>query len=257
MSNNNYQQQQNNNSSDKPNYVNTKCTSLFNNKSGALQLGYASAGFGRANAQFNLAAVFSDMRGRQAHKGQQSYDYDNGLFASFNVEDVHVLKRVLQAFNAGKFRDIELTFRQVIIRFIDASLANDEDMKDGVLMYACKNDGKGEHDYTHSFYFENITVSGYENADENAEAKSITINPSFDSFCDFIECMCKTLVSPLDHRPLRADPSQSNSGKSYSPQAPSRRGATTAQSWANSGNANNQQANEPEYNEEEAGELPF
>lgn len=257
MSNNNYQQQQQNNSSDKPNYVNTKCANLFNNKSGALQLGYASAGFGRANAQINLAAVFSDMRGRQAHKGQQSYDYDNGIFASLNAEDVHVLKRVLQAFNANKFRDIELTFRQIIIRFIDASLANDETMDNGVLMYACKNDGKGEHDYTHSFYFENITVSGYENADENAEAKSITINPSFDTFCDFIDGMCKALVYPLDHRPLRADPSQANSGKSYSPQAPSRRGAATAQQWANSGNADNGQAAQAEYNEAEAEDLPF
>lgn len=255
MSNNNYQQQPQT-QTDKVTYVNTKCTNLFNNKSGSLQLGYSSAGFGRVYASMTFAAVFSDMRGRQARKGEQSYDYDNALFATFNTEDVHVLHRVLQAFKEKKFRDIELTFRGTIIRFIDAALANDDSMTDGVIMYACKNDGKGDHDYTHSFYFENITVSGYDSAEDNAEATSIAINPSFDSFCDYIECMCKTLVSPMDHRPLRADPSQNNnSGRSYSPQAPSRRGATTAKQWANSGN----QAQEamPEYNEEEAGELPF
>jgi len=258
---NSYQQNSNNNTQDKPNYVRTKCTTLFNNKTGAMQLGYATAGFGRAYATLSIAAVFNDMRGRTPKKGEQTYDYDNAIYMSLSAEDCQVLRKVLMHYKAKEILDMEISFHGSHFRLIDGSATEEEDMKDGVIIYVGKADNNSkEISYTHSFYFENINLQGFNSTDANAEATIFVENPSFDTFCEFVNEMCRVLVSPMDHKPNRGDNyngGQNTSGTS-APRAPSRRGASTAQSWANSGNAApQQQAAAPQYSEEEADDLPF
>lgn len=253
-------QQNSNNQQDKPNYIRTKCTTLFNNKTGAMQLGYATAGFGRAYATLSIAAVFNDMRGRTPKKGEQTYDYDNAIYMSLSAEDCQVLHNVLLHYKAKEILDMEISFHGSHFRIIDGSATEEDDMKDGVIIYVGKADNNSkEVSYTHSFYFENITLQGFNSTASDAEAINFTVNPSFETFCQFVSEMCRVLVSPIDHKPNRGDGASSgpNTSGTSTPRAPSRRGANTAQSWANSGNNTPKQEAAPEYNEDEANDLPF
>jgi len=254
-------QQNSESQQDKPNYIRTKCTTLFNNKTGAMQLGYATAGFGRSYAQISIAAVFNDMRGRVPKKGEQTYDYNNAIFMSLSAEDVQVLRKVLLHFAAKEIRDMEISFHGNHFRIIDGALTDEDDMKDGVIIYFGRSEnGSKEISYTHSFYFENVHLQGYKSTDENDEPVSFVENPSFDVFCQFVTEMCKVLVYPMDHKPNRGDGASSgpNTSGTSTPRAPSRRGSSTAQAWANSSNnAQPKNDNVPEYNEDEAADLPF
>lgn len=251
-----YQQSQNNNTQDKPIYNRTKCATIYNNKTGALQLSYASAGFGKAFAQMSFAAVFNDMRGKNPKKGEQTYDYDNGIFISLSAEDVRVLRHVINAYKAKRIIDMEINFRGSVFRLIDASASGEEDMTDGVIIYVGKSeDSKKAADYTHSFYFENIHLQGYNSGDKDAQPVEEVCNPTFETFSDWVDELSRCLVSPMDHKPNRGEAAsynQNTSGTS-TPRAPSRR---TAQAWANSGN--NTQAEAPAENyDQNSDDLPF
>lgn len=255
---NSYQQNQNNTQQDKPNYNRTKCTTLFNNKTGAMQLGYATAGFGRAYATLSFAAVFNDMRGRTPKKGEQTYDYDNALYMSLSAEDVQVLRQVLMLYKAKEVVDMEISFHGSDFRIIDGVATDEEDMKNGVIIYVGKHENNKAPEYTHSFFFESIDLQGFDSTDSNATAKAFTINPSFDVFCEYINEMCRCLVSPLDHKPNRGENTYTNTNTSgtSTPRAPSRRSsASTAQAWANSSNSAPAETAAATEGEEE--DLPF
>lgn len=253
-------QQNSNNQQDKPNYIRTKCTTLFNNKTGAMQLGYATAGFGRAYAQISIAAVFNDMRGRTPKKGEQTYDYEKAIFMSLSAEDCQVLRNVLLHYKAKEIIDMEISFHGSHFRIIDGSATEEDDMKNGVIIYFGRSEPNSkEVSYTHSFYFENIVLQGFNSVATDAEPVNFTVNPSFETFCQFVDEMCRVLVYPIDHKPNRGDgvASSPNTSGTSTPRAPSRRGANTAQSWANSGNNTPKQEAAPEYNDAEADDLPF
>lgn len=238
------------------------CLNIFNNLSGAMKLGFSSANFGRTYATFNISAVFTDMRGKNPKKGEQTYDHENALYFRLNAEDVHVLKTVLNAIESGKAKDFELTFRDTVVRFVEGSMLEEPEYKNGVILYAGKKTEGSEFSFSHSFFFAADTINGYNVNEEGKDVEiPFTINPSFAAFKSYINSMCEYLTAPVDYsvwsNNSSSGTSQNNSGTA-TPNAPSRRSSSesAAQNWAGSSRRGAEQQANVEGQEGD-GELPF
>lgn len=257
------EQQSNNTGASTVNYTRISCCQLFNNLTGSIKLGFSTAQFGRSYATISLASVFSEVRGRNPKKGEQTYDYDNAIYLSLSSEDLTVVRTALVALRENKIADIEMRFRGADIRLTKAELIGEKEFKDGIMLYALsKAKDKDADAYTHSFFFAGSAISGYLSSDEDAQPVDIPINPSFDSFCNFIEVLSKTVVSPIDYVQHRSGGFGSGGGgrSSYTPRtatAPSRRGTKpeAAANWVKTTEPSSENTSAPD--DPYADDLPF
>ena len=219
-------------------YTNCDCTTLFNNNSGALTLGFSSAGFGKSYGTIKLSEVFAEMRGKTPGKGETVYDHDNALFVSIGAEDLQRLGLGLMRFKeeslsdpSKKVIDFEIPLNKMSLRIVDGSLVGDPLFTKGVMLYL----RKAEEEVAHAFFFEEKELSLYGVPEDKEPVETHIINTSFEVFKTWVSEIAKSVVSPIDYTrlALRGQSGQANrpAGGSYTaPGAPSRRSSTAAPS---------------------------
>jgi hypothetical protein len=259
-------------------YFSTRCVALYNNETSAMTLSISSDGFGKKFASIQLAPVFSDMKGKEAPRGEQMYDYDHTTFVSLAAEDtVRFIKALeLISSDSSKFADFELTQQnKASMRICSLASAEKDSSQEGSFILFVTREDK-----TEAFKFAKDEISVYSDTNlglpEGNDFSKIALNPSFEVFKEWFKNALKEIVGAVDYPSLSirrmngsAGAASANSGRSsssYTSPVNSRRSAGASaekfNSWKNGG-ASAEKPTETVGNEvsgEDApstGDLPF